>query len=297
MKNQSLLLFFALLLFSACISNKKYQAAIELINNQHQGEVALLQGKINNANGQIRDLELNIAERIGENNILLILRDELTQEIETLELNIENLSNTSSSAQKNLSADLTQKRQYIDQLKGHLANVETSIVEYEEIIKQLTGSLNFIAQDYPEDIDVSLGFDFATIEIKEAFLFKKNSTTRLLDSGQTILEKFSEVFQEYPNIKVQVIGHTDTAPPRELKRYKDNWNFSALQSATIVRTLIDDYDVSANQLMLGAKAEYSPRGSNVTAEGKAKNRRIEFYIAMDSEDLAKKIRKVLAEVK
>ncbi len=296
-RNRLLLLIATPLLFSACISNKKHLAAIDLINTTHSGEVLQLESEIDTRNNTIKDLELKLAERIGENNILLMLRDELTIELETLEGNIKNLSSSSSSTEKNLSADLAKKEQYIKELKAHLTKVETTIVAHEDIIKQITGNLNFIAQDYPDDIDVGLGYDFATIEIKESFLFKRKSTTRLEDSGLIILEKFSEIFQQHPNIKVQVIGHTDTAPPSDKKRYTDNWNFSALQSATIVRTLVDEYDVNSNQLTVAAKGESAPRASNSTTEGKSNNRRIEFYITMNSEDLAKKVRAVLAEVK
>lgn len=272
-------------------------AAIELLKNEHQAEVAQMQGQIDTANNTIKSLELNLAERIGENNILLMLRDELQEEVQNLEGNIENLNTSSSSTQKSLSADLAKRDLRIKELKAYLVEVENTIIEHEAIIKQITGDLNYIAQDYPDDIEVNLSFDYATIDIKEAFLFKKNSTTRLTDNGITILEKFSEIFQKYPNIKVQVIGHTDTAPPRDKKRYGDNWNFSALQSATVVRMLIDDYDVSANQLMLGAKAEFAPKASNATTDGKLLNRRIEMFIEISAEDLAKKIRTVLAKEK
>ncbi len=255
-----------------------------------------MQEKIDTANRSIKDLELNLAERIGENNILLMLRDELQIEILNLESNIENLSSSSSSAQKNLSANLAKKDLQIKQLNAYLKEVETTIAAHEDIIKKITGDLNYIAQDYPEDIEVNPGFNYAKIDIKEAFLFKKNSTTRLQDNGFVILEKFSEIFQKFPNAKVQVIGHTDTAPPRDKKRYGDNWNYSALQSATVVRTLIDDYDVSANQLTLSAKAEFAPKASNATSEGKLTNRRVELLILLETENLAKKIRAVLAKI-
>ena len=297
LQNRLLLYFLPLLLLlSSCISNKKHQAAIEVINTEHQSEAASLQDQIDSANNKINELELRLAERIGENNILLMLRDELINEVEVLESNIENLSNTSTSAQKTLSADLAQKDQKIKELKGLLAEVETTIIEHEDIIHQITGNLNFIAQDFLDDIEVTLGFGYATIDVQESFLFKKGSTTRLRDNGFTLLEKFSDIFQKFPNVKVHIIGHTDTAPPRDKKRYNDNWNFSALQSATLVRTLIDDYDVSSNQLTLAAKADSAPKASNATTEGKLKNRRIEMFLTLEAEDLAKKIRKVLSKV-
>ncbi len=295
LKTKLLLSCFAVLIFSACVSNKKHLAAIEVINSQHQLQVAQLQEKIDTSANSIKELELNLAERIGENNILLILRNELQVEIEDLEASIENLSSTSSSKQKNLSSDLAKKDKQIQQLKNLLGDVESTIVQYEDIIKQITSDLNYIAQDYPDDIDVSLGFDFAIIDIKESFLFKRNSATRLTDSGLDILEKFSGIFEKFPRINVQVIGHTDTDPPKDKKRYKDNWNFSALQSATVVRTLIDEFDISSNQLTLAAKADSAPKASNATTDGKLKNRRIEMYLTMDSRDLAKAIRAVLAK--
>jgi len=296
-QNRFLLLLFTPLFFSACISNKKHLEAIDLSNAKHLLEVNNLQGEINTANEKIKQLELNVAERIGENNILLMLRDELQLEIATLQSNMKNLSSSSTSTQKNLSANLAQKDQKIAELKDYLAEVETTISEHESIIQNIAGDLNYIAQDYPNDMEVSLSFDFATLDIQEAFLFKKNSSTRLIEDNLIVIEKFSEIFQKYPNLKVQIIGHTDTAPPKDKKRYGDNWNFSALQSATIVRTFIDEYDVNANQLTLAAKAEFSPKASNATSDGKLKNRRIEFHITMDSEDLAKKVRGILSMVR
>jgi chemotaxis protein MotB len=296
-QSRFLLLSLTLLSLSSCVSNKKHKAAIDLINTQHQTEVTELQGQIDTDKNKIKELELNVAERIGENNILLMLRDELQGEVEMLEGNIENLNNSSTSTQQSLSADLAKKEQTIKQLRGFLAEVDSTITQHENIIQQIIGDLNLIAQEYPDDIEVSLGFDYAIIDIKESFLFKRNSTSRLEDKGFETLEKFSTVFQKYPGIKVQVVGHTDTAPPKEIKRYQDNWNFSALQSATIVRTLIDEYDVNSNQLTLAAKAASAPKASNSTAEGKSKNRRIEMNLSMEAENLVKKIRKVLSKVK
>lgn len=292
MKN--LLLLLTILFFlPSCISNKKHKAAIDLIKNQHVTEVAKLNNEISDRDEKIYGLELSLSERIGENNILLMLRDELQAEVEKLESNIENLSSSSSSTASTLRADLADRERKIKTLKQLLSEVDQTLTQHGEVIKEMTGALNFLAQDYPEQIDVSFGYDFAKFNIVESFLFKKNSTTRLHDEGYSFLEKFADIFQQYPNVKVQVVGHTDTDPPRDKKRYADNWNFSALQSATIVRTIVDDFDVSTNQITLSAKAEFAPRGSNATTDGKLKNRRIEFLIALDSEDLADKVRKVV----
>ena len=81
---KSKLLFISSLLFligflSSCISNKKHIAAVDLLKAEAdallQQEVDLRDEKIENANQQITDLKLQLAERKGENNILVQLRD------------------------------------------------------------------------------------------------------------------------------------------------------------------------------------------------------------------------------
>jgi chemotaxis protein MotB len=269
---------------------------MEAINTQHSSEVDQLQGALDTARQTITRRNLTIAERIGENNILLMLRDELNEEVETLKIKIETLSNNSSAAQQALSENLAAKEREIRRLRLLLQEVEQTMAAKEALIRTMAGDLDTIAQSFPDDIDIKLGFDYAVIQISESFLFRRNSATRLNDEGLTILEKIASIFQKFPSISVQVIGHTDTAPPRDQKRFGDNWNFSALQAATVVRTLIDEYDVSANQLTLSAKGEFAPRASNASPEGMLKNRRIELYIAMSTEELAKEIREVLALV-
>ena len=107
-----------------------------------------------------------------------------------------------------------------------------------------------------------------------------------------MLQRISKVLNRYPTFYTQVVGHTDTTQP-DTKRYKDNWNYSALEAATVVRTLISDFDVNSSQISVGSKGEYEPRGSNATFDGKQKNRRIEFVVYRQGEDLAKEVQKVV----
>ena len=79
------LLFLIPLFFSACVSNKKHKAAITLLQSQHDAklkeEIKVRDSKLNIANNKITDLNLQLAERKGENNILLLLRNELQDTI------------------------------------------------------------------------------------------------------------------------------------------------------------------------------------------------------------------------
>ena len=122
-------------------------------------------------------------------------------------------------------------------------------------------------------------------------LFLNKSTTRLEKKGINALEKLSKVIARYPNMRIKVVGHTDNTPPHA--SFKDNWIFSVLQSATIAKTLASEFNLSHSQITASGKGEFNPRTSNATTKGKAANRRIEFLIAPNPEDLVKAIRKEL----
>ena len=106
-----------------------------------------------------------------------------------------------------------------------------------------------------------------------------------------MLEKLSEILLKYPNMSITILGHTDNA--KADKRYKDNWNYSALRAATIVRVMTEDLDLNPSQVLLAAKGEYEPRSSNESTDGKALNRRIEFRIAPRTEDLTRALKRGL----
>jgi len=99
---RSFLLLFIPLFCASCISKKKHLEALTLLQNQSDAqlrqEVELRDSKINIANKNIEDLRLQLAERKGENNILVDLRKELEVQINDLESNMENMSSRSSSS-------------------------------------------------------------------------------------------------------------------------------------------------------------------------------------------------------
>ena len=128
----------------------------------------------------------------------------------------------------------------------------------------------------------------------EKLLFRKGSVTRLNEKGKKALSKISNILEEYPSLFIQVIGHTDNKAP-EIKSYKDNWNFSVLRAATIVRTLVNDNDFSPNQLLAAGKGEFEPKSSNESADGRATNRRIELLIGIKKEELARRIRSKISK--
>ncbi|MEM9820088.1 MAG: OmpA family protein [Bacteroidota bacterium] len=296
---RSCLLLCALpLLLVSCLSKKKHLEALQLQQRQSdakfQQEVGLRDSQLNVAHKDIDELRLQLAERKGENNILVGLRKELEAQIGRLETDIENMSNRSSSTQKNLSASIKEKDTEIAQLKGLIQQVDTTLSRHVAALEELSNTVYTELQYLdPEKFELITNKHQVRFSVQNDLLFRARSVVRLEeDTALPLLEKVANVILKYPNMSVNIIGHTSNAPPRR-KADVDNWNVSAQRAATIIRVLVEDYDLNPSQLLLAAKGEFSPRASNETEIGKSQNQRIEFVVAPQAEALERAIRKVI----
>jgi len=92
---------------SSCISKKKHLEALqtlrttnERVATEWQNKVLEKRSELRTANNEIEDLKLQLAERKGENNILVQLRDELQNQIAVLESQMNNQGSQAKTAQQ-----------------------------------------------------------------------------------------------------------------------------------------------------------------------------------------------------
>ncbi len=289
------------LLLTSCISKKKHLAALELLKADQatilQQEIDVRDIEIRKSKAQITDLNLQLAERKGENNILVQLREELQTQIAGLENQIENMSSSSSSTQQSLNSNLQQKEREISQLKAVIKEVDKTLARHKSILEQLGSDLRYELQNVnPQQYDqfkfeVATGANEINIVVLDEIIFQKKSVTRMQDEGIAVFEKISEVLQKYPNMDITIIGHTDSTPAK--KRDVDNWNIAAQKAASVLRLLTEDLDLNPSAVTLASKGEYVPRESNETTDGKNKNRRVQLRVAPRSEELIKAVRKII----
>ena len=287
------LLVFVLISLSACVSKKKYTETMAALNEEKAMQEAQFKVQMDNANNQIEDLTLQLAERKGENNILLSMQERYENQIRNLEKEMEQM-NTSAvgekeQMEKNLEEkqnEIAKKEQQIQMVRKVIRGDEAAVIKMADAIKEALPDL------VPEEMMVEVKDGKATITLFEKLMFRTGSVSRLQPKGLETLEKIAAVLLEYPQMFVTVIGHTDNKPPA-IKSYKDNWNFSSLRGATIVRNLVNEFEIGANQVLAAGKGEFAPKSSNESAEGRAKNRRMELIIAPSIEDQARRIRAAL----
>jgi len=104
---------------------------------------------------------------------------------------------------------------------------------------------------------------------KPTFVF---GTDKLNGSGKESLKQVARELESYPDAEVLVEGHTDNVGGDEI-----NQKISENRASTVATALKKDYGVKNNISAIG-KGKTEPIASNDTAEGRAKNRRVEIIV-------------------
>lgn len=77
--------------------------------------------------------------------------------------------------------------------------------------------------------------------------------------------------------RLRIEGHTDNAPIHT-SRFASNWELSTSRATEIVRLLVVRDGFAPDRLSAAGYAEYHPVTTNLTAEGRGMNRRVDIVI-------------------
>ena len=92
-----------------------------------------------------------------------------------------------------------------------------------------------------------------------------------------IMNRIAEVNADGKS-EIKVSGHTDDVPLIFGSNYRDNWDLAAARSASVVQAFAVNGTISEDRLEAISYGESRPVEPNDTADGRAKNRRIEIEI-------------------
>lgn len=101
-------------------------------------------------------------------------------------------------------------------------------------------------------------------------LFDVNSDV-IQPSSYGVLKEVANILKEHANMKVKIIGHTDSDG-----NDATNLTLSQKRAAAVVKMLTDEFGIDASRMQSEGLGETKPVGDNKTKEGKAANRRVEF---------------------
>lgn len=110
-------------------------------------------------------------------------------------------------------------------------------------------------------------------------LFFAPGKATLSKKGERELDKIAELMKKNPQFNLQIHGHTDNVPVNNIKdKIKDNWELSVFRSLNILNYIHKQKSIAGDRFEVRGYGEHKPVAPNDTAEGRAKNRRIELFL-------------------
>jgi len=216
---------------------------------------------------KLQTAEAKISEYDGKNK-------ELTEQVK--QLNAENSGLTERN--KQVEADFTQYRKQCEVLHSKYQIASDILRDQEHLLQQIDEKLEAALSDMKDrglSVHYKRGFLFVSMEDK---LLYRSGSSRLDKQGIEALSKIAGVLNDYPDVKIIVVGNTDDV---QVKNGSDNWTLSTERANGVVRVLRDNYKTDPVRLTSAGRGKFSPVSDNSTEEGRAKNRRTDIILNPD----------------
>jgi chemotaxis protein MotB len=111
--------------------------------------------------------------------------------------------------------------------------------------------------------------------VSDDVLFGPGSADLQAD-GTLALDALAGALVALPN-QISIEGHTDDVPISNA-RFPSNWELSTSRAGVVLRYLVDRHGLDPSHVVAGGYADQRPLESNETAEGRARNRRVDIAV-------------------
>lgn len=210
---------------------------------------------------------------------------------------------------ESLKANLAKNRELLEQLEAkekslaleqerlnasskRLNELETLIAAKEVSMKKLKETLSNALNGFEgKGLTVEQKNGKVYVSMENKLLFKSGSWAVNANGKEAVIE-VGKVLGDNPDISVLIEGHTDDDPFGGSGPIADNWDLSTKRATSIVAILSENKKVNKQNLTAAGRGEFSPLMSNTTAEGKAKNRRIEIILTPRLDAIAEMLKEI-----
>ncbi len=105
----------------------------------------------------------------------------------------------------------------------------------------------------------------------------KTGSAELLKTSNGTLDAAIKIMNDYPDVKLEIQGHTDNAPLGKGSKFADNTALSQAR-ADSVKAYFTGKGIAEDRVVSKGYGDTVPVADNKNAAGKAKNRRVEFKL-------------------
>jgi chemotaxis protein MotB len=168
----------------------------------------------------------------------------------------------------------------------HLQELENLIAAKEATMRKLKETLSNALNGFEgKGLTVEQKNGKVYVSMENKLLFNSGSWSVGAEGKKAVVE-LGKVLGENPDIAVLIEGHTDNDPYVGSGPIADNWDLSTKRATAIVAILSENKAINKKNLTAAGRGQFSPLAGNETAEGKAKNRRIEIILTPRLDEIA-----------
>jgi chemotaxis protein MotB len=262
-------------------------AALLASKTQVESEKAALQSKLDETNSNLAKVQ---ADYEAVKNKMKVMQDSYA----ALEKNTNESLEANMKKNRDLLALLDAKAKALALEQEKLNASSQRLQELEDLIAAKEASMKKLKETLSKALN---GFEGKglTVEQKNGKVYVSMENKLLFNSGswavgsegKKAVVEVGKVLGDNPDISVLIEGHTDNDPYEGSGPIADNWDLSTKRATAIVTILGENKKVNKQNLTAAGRSEYSPLSPNTTAEGKAKNRRIEIILTPKLDEISK----------
>ncbi|MCR5640397.1 MAG: flagellar motor protein MotB [Lachnospiraceae bacterium] len=127
-----------------------------------------------------------------------------------------------------------------------------------------------------DQIEVDFNGQYVRITLSGALLFDSAEAT-LRGEAVPLVERIGKILNNYSDNLIEVEGHADNVPISSSK-YESNDVLSMYRALNVANQLREVTDIDPAHIYSSGRGDYEPIADNSTAEGRARNRRVEIKI-------------------
>lgn len=151
---------------------------------------------------------------------------------------------------------------------------EAQMEESEEMAEKIQEAVD--EQGLGKEIDVDFTAQYVQLTLKGGILFDSGSV-ELKEEALPVLDQVGKILERYAQGTIEIEGHTDNVPMSGAK-YSNNNELSSGRALSVFDYLMSVTNLSPADVKHSGRGEYVPIADNSTAEGRARNRRVEIKI-------------------
>jgi len=254
--------------------SRTHAAALGRTLQKLEREIAELKTAMRERDRRISEADGARAEAERQIEEVVALNAELAERLRRAGVSVEQLA-----TEKGTLADaLTEARRDLEELRRQQTAAEARSTQFKQLLAAFdrmmdAGKLTVVLRD-----------GRMLIGLNNDVLFD-SGRAGLKAEGKTTLSQVAAVLAKLEGREFRVAGHTDNVQISS-GRFPSNWELSTARAVEVVKFLIER-GMKPQSLSAAGYGEFAPAANNDSADGRAKNRRIEIELVPNLEEMVK----------